>query len=160
MGVDLSDMSEVVCLSVKVSSMAPELKGQKFISPWFTMDAHISEMFEEATYLDQNPHAYDGRAGYGEGLVEGYHLLGMIDHLCNHAIWCERDWIAWNYGLDSVRFTSVIRVSDYFRLSGTVKDVITRPDGRHLLVLDIVAQVKGREKPGFVAVQRILWGST
>jgi acyl dehydratase len=157
MPIDNTDLADVVTLSVSHPREAPSLVGKSFVSPWFTMDADRSEMFEKATYLDSHPHPYGGQTGYGDDLVEGYHLLSMLDYLLNNVLWAEGPWIAWNYGLDHVRFVSVVRRNDPLRLRGTIREVIDRGEQGHLLVVDITGEVKDRERPGFVVVQRMLW---
>jgi acyl dehydratase len=159
MGIDTTDTSEVRTLSTSHPDEAPRLAGGRFVTPWFTLDPDRAGQFEKGTYLDSYAHPYGGGEGYGEDLVEGYHLLGMFDYLLNYVLWSDGPWIAWNYGLDRVRFTSVIRWSDPFRLSGTVTEVVPRGEHRHLLVLDVTGQVRGRDKPGFVATQRLLWAA-
>lgn len=157
MGVDLDDTADVVPLSVRHPVEAPLLHGKRFVSPWFRMAPSRTALFETATYTDESPHRFGGEAGYGDDLVEGFHLLAMLDHLLNHVLWSDGPWLGWNYGLDHVRFVSVVRCSDRFRVRGTVADVIDRGDQGHLLVLDCVGEVEGRERPGFVATQRVLW---
>ena len=157
MGIDTTDVVDVRTIAVAHPDDAPDLCGRSFVSPWFTMDPERAREFEHSTYLDEYPHPYGGEAGYGDDLVEGYHLLGMLDLMLNHCLWSEGPWIAWNYGLDDVRFVSVVRFSDPFRLRGTVTDVVDRGPQGHLLVLDIVGEVKARDRPGFVATQRFLW---
>ena len=157
MAIDQSDVSEVVILKVSHPSEAPSLRGKVFVTPWFQMDEDRSEDFHRGTYLDSYPHAYGGQSGYGDDLVEGFHLLGMLDYLCNHGVYSEGPWIAWNYGLDHARFVSVIRFDDHYRIRGTIRDVVDRGDQGHLLVSDLVGEVKGRDRPGFVATMRVLW---
>jgi acyl dehydratase len=157
MGVDQTDTAEVVPLCVGDPAEAPRLLGKSFVTPWFRMDPHRAVLFDTATYVDASPHPYGGDAGYGDDLVEGFHLVAMLDHLLNHVLWSEGPWLAWNYGLDHVRFVSVIRCSDRFRVRGTVTDVISRGEQGHLLVLECVGEVDGRERPGFVATQRVVW---
>jgi hypothetical protein len=156
MALDHTDLDDVRLLSVAHPSLAPELSGGSFVTPWFTMDAERSDLFEQATYLDCYAHPYT-EDGYGEDLVEGYHLLGMLDFLLNQVLWSEGPWLAWNYGLDGVRFVSVVRHSDRVRIRGQVMEVIDRGEQGHLLVLSLVGEVHGRERPGFVATQRVLW---
>ncbi|WP_157247000.1 hypothetical protein [Nonomuraea typhae] len=156
MGIDHTDDSEIVTLSVAHPGQAPSLRDKTFLTPWFQMDPDRSAAFDKASYFDRSPHPYD-ESGYGRDLVEGFHLLAVLDHLVNHALWSEGPWLAWNYGLDRVRFVSVIRCSDRFRVRGTIADVIDRGEQGHLLVVDCVAEVEGRERPGFVATQRALW---
>lgn len=159
MGIDLSDASEVVKIVVGSPADIPGLAGRSFTTPWFTVDPDRSEQFEFATYLDSYPHPYEENEGdgYGPGLVEGYHLLGMIDYLTNHVFVPEFRCIPWNYGLDRVRFVSVVRVTDRFRLTGTVTEVVDRGPQGHLLTLDLRAVVDGRDKPAFIATQHALW---
>jgi len=158
MGINTSDLAEVETLCVGDPAEAPSLLGKTFLTPWFQMDKDRSDSFERGTYLDQHPHGYGGEAGYGDGLVEGFHLLGMLDFLMNHSLYSTADdWMAWNYGLDHVRFVTVIRDTDQYRIRGSVKEVVDRGEQGHLLVLDLVGEVKGREKPGFVATLRVLW---
>jgi acyl dehydratase len=159
MGLDLNDTSEMVTLSVPHPSHAPELLGKSFTSCWFTMDPDRSDEFDRATYLDHQQHPYVGQEGYGAGLVEGFHLLGLLDCLCNSALWSEGPWIAWNYGLDHARFVSIVRRDDRLRLKGTVAEVTDRGAQGHLLLLDLVGDIEGREKPGFVARLRVLWAT-
>lgn len=159
MGIDNSDLTEVVALSIDHPSQAPELAGKTFVTPWFTMDEERAQAFEFGTHIDQYPHRYAGEASYGDKLTEGFHLLSMLDYLCNHALWSEGPWIAWNYGVDAARFVSVVRWTDPLRIKGTVREVIDRGAQGHLLVLDLVGEVREREKPGFVATSRVLWAS-
>lgn len=157
MAINSTDVSEVVTLRVSHPNQAPTLVGKEFVTPWFQMDEDRSADFHRGTYLDGYPHRYGGESGYGDDLVEGFHLLGMLDYLCNHGIYSDGPWIAWNYGLDHARFVTVIRFADQFRLRGTVRDVIDRGEQGHLIVMDLVGEVKGRERPGFVATLRVLW---
>lgn len=157
MGIDNGDLSEVVTITVRDPGEVAGLVGRSFVTPWFTMDADRAENFERGTYIDSYPHPYGGEAGYGDDLVEGFHLLGMLDFLCNHGLWAEGPWLAWNYGLDHARFVSVVRRSDRLRIRGTVRDVVDRGAQGQLVVLDLTGEVQGRERPGFVATLRALW---
>lgn len=159
MGIDLSDTSEVEIVTVDSPSAIPGLVGRRFTTPWFAVDLDRSEQFEFSTYLDSYPHPYeeDDGAGYGAGLVEGYHLLGMVDYLMNHVIVPKFRCIPWNYGLDHVRFVSVVRVADRFRLTGSITEVVDRGPHRHRITVDLRAAVDGRDKPAFVATQHVLW---
>lgn len=157
MGIDNTDLTEVTTIRVCHLSEVPGLVGRSFVTPWFTMDADRAADFERGTYLDSYPHPYGGEAAYGEDLVEGFHLLGMLDFLCNHGLWADGPWIAWNYGLDHARFVTVVRRSDRLRVRGTVREVVDRGEQGQLVVLDLVGEVQGRERPGFMATMRALW---
>jgi acyl dehydratase len=158
MGIDTVDVSEVQVLRVDELAEVEELTGQVFVTPWFQMDSERVEAFERGTYIDSYPHLYGGEVAYGHDLIEGFHLLGMLDYLVNHSLYCTApSWLAWNYGLDHARFVSPVRIGDRFRVRGTVDEVIDRDAQGWLLVLDLVGQVQNREKPGFTARLRVLW---
>lgn len=159
MGIDLTDTSDVVAIRVATPADIPALVGRTFTTPWFSVDQDRSDQFEYATYLDSYPHPYEEEDGdgYGAGLVEGFHLLGMIDYLLNHVLTADFRTVPWNYGLDRVRFVTVLRVGDRFRINGTVTEVVDRGPQGHLVVAELTAQVEGREKPAFIATQHALW---
>lgn len=158
MGVDLTDTSDVVTITIDSPAAIPSMAGRSFTTPWFSVDADRSDKFEYATYLDSYPQPYEEEDGdgYGAGLVEGFHILGMIDYLLNHVFVASFRCVPWNYGLDRVRFVSVVRVTDRFRITGTVREVTDRAQG-YLVTTDLTGQVDGRDKPAFVATQHALW---
>jgi acyl dehydratase len=152
------DLHEVVELTIKDAAEVPNLVGKHFVTPYFQMDPERAVAFEHGTYLDSYVHPYLGDDAYGADLVEGFHLLGMIDYLCNSACWSNvPGWLVWNYGLDKARFVTVVRHSDMLRIRGTVTEVIDRGKQGYLVVTELVGEVRGREKPGFTAIQRGLW---
>ncbi|WP_432970205.1 hypothetical protein [Dactylosporangium sp. CA-233914] len=159
MTVDLTDTSEVVTITIDSPDAIPALTGRAFTTPWFSVDPERSEQFEYSTYLDSYPHPYEEEDGdgYGDGLVEGFHILGMIDYLLNHVFESNFRCVPWNYGLDRVRFVSVVRVTDQFRITGTIRQVTDRGPQGYLVTADLTGQVRSREKPAFIATQHALW---
>ena len=134
----------------------PSLVGQSFLGGWFIIDASKLPLFDRAIYTDQNPYPLDS-SGYPEGLVEGFHLLALLDHLVNPLLRVsDGPCVAWNYGLDRVRFVSPVRAGQKFRVKGTVGAV--RPKGSGFLVLTRCAvELEGRERPGMVADWWTYW---
>jgi len=64
--------------------------------------------------------------------------------------------VAWNYGLDRVRFVSPVRAGQKIRVKGTVGAV--RPKDSGFLILSRCAvEVEGRERPGMVADWWTYW---
>lgn len=162
MTIKTSDTSDVKTLEIASFAEVSSLIGSEVVTPWFQMDPERTLEFEHSTYLNEYPYPYEEEQGegYGEGLVEGFHLLGMVDYLMNHVI-VPKNGLAilpWNYGLDRVRFVSVVRNSDCFRLRGVLVDVQTRETGLRV-TFDIVADVAERDRPAFVATQHALWTS-
>lgn len=134
----------------------PSLAGRAFTGDWFTVDATRLELFDHAAYTDANPHplAVDD---YPDQMVEGFHLLSLLDHLMNHVLWLEgQGAFGWNYGFDRVRFVSPIRAGEPIRLTGSLASIEAKREG-FLLRADCEVQVSGRERPGFVAQWWVNW---
>lgn len=130
--------------------------GREFVSDWLQVDeAHLTA-FEVGSYVTQNPNSVNADQ-YPEGLVEGFHLLSLLDYLVNGVSYVTDDaWSGWNYGLDKVRFVSPVTTRDRIRVRGHIESI--EPRGEHALVLyHCQIEVAGREKPGMTAQWRVLW---
>lgn len=134
----------------------PSLVGRSFRSAYLRVDQAHVDGFEFSTYVTENPHQMDDDL-YQPGLIEGFHLLGLFDHLSNGALYVDDPtWAGWNYGFDHVRFVSEVTTSDQICLSGTVASVEPRGH-RYLVTLDCTLEVAGRTKPGAVATWKVMW---
>ena len=134
----------------------PSLVGQTFVGDWFAVDADRLEAFDTATYLDASAHPLDASL-YPDGMVEGFHLLALLDHMMNGILYLEGpSAFGWNYGFDRVRFVSPIHVGERMRLTGTIGEVRPREDG-FLVRQDCVVEVENRDRPGFVADWWVYW---
>jgi len=134
----------------------PSLAGRSFLGGWFIVDAGSLPLFDQAIYSDQNPYPLDA-TGYPHDLVEGFHLLALLDHLVNPLLRVsDGPCVAWNYGLDRVRFVSPVRAGQKIRVRGTVAAV--RAKGTGFLILSRCAvEVEGRDRPGMVADWWTYW---
>src|SRR5215475_13473229 len=134
----------------------PSLAGRSFLGAWHTVDASKLPLFDEAIYTDQNPYPLDS-SGYPAGLVEGFHLLALLDHLINPLLRIsDGPCIGWNYGLDRVRFVSPVRAGEQIRARGTIDTV--KPKGSGFLILSrCTVEIAGHERPGLVADWWTYW---
>jgi hypothetical protein len=136
----------------------PALRGRTFVGDWFAVDQDRLPAFEHATYLDQDQdQATFAEDLYPDGLIEGFHLLGLLDRLLSDTFGPEPGTVeGWNYGLDRVRFLSPVLAGERMRLHATVEETEPRGEGC-VLLLKCVVEVEGRERPGFTADWRVLW---
>ncbi|MDR6639496.1 hypothetical protein [Paenarthrobacter nitroguajacolicus] len=133
--------------------------GDEFVGGWFSVEQDRLHHFDVASYTDINANAMDADF-YPSGLVEGFHVLSLLDHLVNAVLFVEDPlWAGWNYGLDKVRFVSPITTDDSIRVRGEVLSAEPRGDG-FLLLINCVLEVEGRAKPGATAEWRVLWTRT
>jgi hypothetical protein len=132
------------------------LVEKPFVGDWFSVEQERLGWFDKAAYVDENENSLSS-ALYPDGLVEGFHLLSLLDHLVNKVLFIDDpDWTGWNYGFDSVRFVSMVSIKDRIRVAGTVAAIEPRGE-RYLVTIDCRIEVEGREKPGMVAVWKVLW---
>jgi hypothetical protein len=142
-------------LSVSFAEI-PALEGRSFLGDWFVVDPGKLPLFDEASYVSDNPYPLDS-GGYPDDMVEGFHLLALLDHLVNPLLRITGGpCVGWNYGLDRVRFVSPVRAGQKIRVSGTVGAV--RPkDGGFLILCQCAVQVEGHDRPGMVADWWTYW---
>jgi acyl dehydratase len=147
--------SEIRGLCVPFADL-PSLAGRSILGDWFTVDASKLPLFDQAIYSDQNPYPLDS-SGYPEDLLEGFHLLALLDHLVNPLLRVsDGPCVAWNYGLDRVRFVSPVRAGQKIRVRGTIAAV--KPDTSGFLILcQCTVDVEGRDRPGMVADWWTYW---
>ncbi|TSE13409.1 hypothetical protein C1D09_004100 [Mesorhizobium intechi] len=145
----------MLSVSVKWESIQ-ELVGRSFVSDWLMVAPDRLRWFDLAAYIDDNENSMSS-ALYPKGMIEGFHLLSLLDHLVNQALVVEDpDWSGWNYGFDSVRFVSMVTTDDHIRVRGNVVSIEPRGK-RHLITINCSIEVKGREKPAMVAVWKVMW---
>jgi acyl dehydratase len=134
----------------------PALEGREFTGDWFTVDPDRLALFDHASYIDENVNALDSGL-YPERLVEGFHLLSILDHLINPVMFIGGpDAFGWNYGLDRVRFVSPVHAGDPIRIAGRVERVTPKGAG-FLLLTDCRVDVADRTRPGLVAQWWVNW---
>ncbi len=133
-----------------------ELVGREFVGAWTTINEAQIDAFESATMMDSHPHAVNPDL-YPDGLVEGFHLLSLLDFLVNGVSFIDdARWSGWNYGLDRVRFVSSVTTQDAVRVRGTVASITPRASGE-LVLYHCQIEVEGRTKPAMTAEWRVLW---
>ena len=77
----------------------PGLCGRAFMGPWFSVDPARLALFDHVIYTDENPHPL-AASDYPDEMVEGFHLVGLLDHLMNHIFYLQGPQaFGWNYGL-------------------------------------------------------------
>ncbi len=135
-------------------SEVDELPGRDFTSRWIHVAPEIRALFERASYIDLNEHRL---AGFPTDLIEGFHLLSLLDHLANGVLSIDDPgWSGLNYGFDRVRFVSPVHVGDRFRLIGHVESVTSKGDAR-LVRLRCALEVEGGSRPAVAADWLVYW---
>ncbi len=128
----------------------PHLEGQHFLGPWFVLQESDRDLFSRATWLDRvylEPPAPE----FGDEVVEGFLLLGLLDALWNQVICFDRSTTySVNYGVDRVRFIVPVLLGQSLRLQLAVREVTPRAGG-HLVRMHCTIEIEGSARPGVVA---------
>ncbi|WP_396657358.1 hypothetical protein [Microbacterium sp.] len=134
----------------------PSLEGQTFQGDWFSVAPDRRPAFDFATYTDQNEASF-GQSLYPDGLIEGFHLLGLLDHLTNAVLRTDpTSCTGWNYGMERARFITPVTSDDKIRLNLTVAQVREKDEG-YVLTFDSVVDHSGSERPAFAARWLVYW---
>lgn len=124
----------------------PQMLGRTLVGQWLSIDPTRQQDFYTGTYLDRS---YGPSLGemYPEGIVEGFHQLGLLDYLVAELV---GRWHGYNYGLDKVRFLRPLTVDERIRIHLEVTDVQPRDEG-YKVSYAVKMEVENADKPCMVA---------
>ncbi|WP_166459690.1 MaoC/PaaZ C-terminal domain-containing protein [Amycolatopsis pithecellobii] len=115
----------------------------------FTLDDEDSSHFQRGTWLHKAyPHGYVPE--FPETLVEGFHLLSMLDAVARSANGHPDNMWALNYGLDRVRFIRMVHRGDVILPRLETLEVTPKGSGYKVL-RRITFTVEGTDTPALVA---------
>jgi acyl dehydratase len=132
------------------------LVGHKVaVGDWFTVTQAQINAFSEVTRDYQWIHTDVERAKrespFGTTVAHGFLTLSLLSHLHSQAVQIRgKVRMSLNYGLNRVRFTSVVRSESRIRSRSVLKELIEIPDGVRL-VWAITVEIEGEPKPALVA---------
>src|ERR1700742_1272024 len=122
-------------------------------SSWLTITQERITQFAAATDDHQWIHVDPVRAAggpYGSTIAHGYLTLSLISGMLFEVIAVDGDPTVINYGLDRVRFLSVVRVNSRVRASVQLA-AATPVEGGMRLSATVTIEIEGESKPALVA---------
>ena len=122
-------------------------------SDWMTIDQNRINEFADASGDHQWIHVDPERAAagpFGTTIAHGYLTLSMISELLFGLTTLEGSPMIINYGLDKVRFLSVVPVDSRIRASAQISGVALAPQGVRVSTT-VTIEIEGVEKPALVA---------
>ncbi len=132
------------------------LVGQEVaVGDWFTVTQEQIDAFADVTRDHQWIHTDRERARrespFGTTVAHGFLTLSLLGHLHSQAVQIRGDVrMSLNYGLNRVRFTSVVKSGSRIRARTVLKELIELPDGVRL-VWAVTVESEGSPKPALVA---------
>lgn len=131
--------------------MSEQRSGQ---SEWFAISQEQVDQFADVTCDHQYLHVDSERAAktpLGGTIVHGFFYLSLLPHLMLDELFEKLgEMTVLNYGVNRLRFLSPVPVGSEIRLNWKVVSEENKGDGR-LLVVDVVMDIKGCDKPALVA---------
>ncbi len=143
--------------TVKLAEL-PTLVGKEIgISDWFAIDQDRVNKFAEATGDFQWIHVDVERADkeMGGTIVHGYLTLSLLPFLGGDLLTIIDRGRGLNYGVDKLRFTSMVKTGKRVRLRQSVLAVEPKAGGMQAR-LGSTIEIEGEERPALVCENIIL----
>ena len=124
-------------------------------SAWLTVDQERIDRFADATEDHQFIHVDPERAAQtplGSTIAHGFLTLSLLPKLNDElALMPEGMLMAFNYGLNKVRFLQPVKAGSRVCLRTRVLEVVEKNGGRILLTSRASVEIEGEEKPALIA---------
>ena len=125
-------------------------------SDWVTIDQERINKFADATMDNQFIHVDPQQAEpiFGSTIAHGFLSLSLVAGIPFEqeiGMVLEGTKMGLNYGLDKVRFLSPVPVNSEDRIRMKCIDVTEKNPGQYLAKTEVTMEIKGVEKPAFVA---------
>ena len=122
---------------------------------WLTVDQDRIDQFADATGDHQFIHVDPEKAArtpLGGTVAHGYLTLSLLPMMAEEiALVPEGTVMAFNYGVNKVRFPSPVLVGSEVRLRSKISSVVEKNPGQILLTTQATVEIRGQEKPALVA---------
>jgi|TARA_B100001094_G_C18193802_1_gene809166 acyl dehydratase len=122
-------------------------------SEWLKVDQDRIDQFADATLDRQFIHIDSEKATplFGSTIAHGFLSLSLMAGLPAPQVAPDNMTMAFNYGLDKVRFLTPVNVGSKVRTKAKLLSVDDKGDGRYLVKNEVTMEIEGQEKPAYVA---------
>lgn len=126
---------------------------QLFVTDWRGVDRLHLDQFHWS--VDETPEKSDMSANAafprGDENIDGFMLLALITSaFFNNYPIGEENVIAWNYGLDRVRFPATVYLNNRIRMLATLTNLVKKDSGV-LTTNRVVIEIENQERPALSA---------
>ncbi len=125
------------------------------VSGWVDIDQAKIDAFADATgdyqWIHVKPERAAKEAPSGKTIAHGFLLLSLFPALSDEFFNVEQNSYTLNYGLERLRFTSMVPVGSRVRLRQSITSAEKAKDDGVRVVLDGVLELEGSDKPAVVA---------
>ena len=122
-------------------------------SEWLVVDQDRINQFADATLDHQFIHVDTEKATplFGSTIAHGFLSLSLMAGMPAPQVAPDNMTMAFNYGLDRVRFLTPVNVGSKVRTKAKLLSVHDKGDGRYLVKNEVTMEIEGQEKPAYIA---------
>ena len=122
-------------------------------SDWLVVDQDRINQFADATLDHQFIHVDSEKATplFGSTIAHGFLSLSLMAGMPAPQEAPGNMTMAFNYGLDRVRFLTPVNVGSKVRTKAKLLSVDDKGDGRYLVKNEVTMEIEGQEKPAYIA---------
>ena len=122
-------------------------------SDWLVVDQDRINQFADATLDHQFIHVDSEKATplFGSTIAHGFLSLSLMAGMPAPQVAPENMTMAFNYGLDRVRFLTPVNEGSKVRTKAKLLSVDDKGDGRYLVKNEVTMEIEGQEKPAYIA---------
>lgn len=129
-------------------------------SAFFQITQNQINLFAEATHDHQwihtNPEQAKIEGAFGNTIAHGYLTLSIVPHLWEQIVEVQNLKMMINYGIESLRFSHPVLVTDQVRLVAKLKN-IANLRGTVKAEVEVKLEIKDQKKPAFTGVLIFLY---
>jgi len=138
-----------------------ELIGKEIaLSDWMEITQDRIDAFAECTEDRQWIHIDKEKAAhspFGKTIAHGFLILSLLSYFnYQNDLFPETPKLAFNYGLNKVKFIKPVITGSKIRNRAVLEDVVERGKDKILVTIKNTIEIKGEEKPAMVAESLIL----
>ncbi|MAD48374.1 MAG: protein dehydratase [Gammaproteobacteria bacterium] len=142
---------------IKPSEIESAIGTEIGTSEWVTINQDMIDKFAEATMDNQFIHVDPVQATpiFGSTIAHGFLSLSLVAGIPfkqEMGLVIEGTKMGLNYGLDKVRFLSPVPVNSEVRITMKCLDITEKNTNQYLMKTEVTMEIKGVEKPAYVAV--------
>ncbi len=123
---------------------------------WFEVKQDQINQFADCTLDHQFIHIDPAKAKetpFGTTIAHGFLSLSMLSHFSEQfGLVIEGTYMGVNYGFDSVRFISPVKVNSRIRAHAKMLEIVEKNPGQFMSKTEVTVEIEGEEKPALKAV--------
>lgn len=123
---------------------------------WFEVKQEQINQFADCTHDHQFIHIDPAKAAetpFGTTIAHGFLTLSMLSHFSEQfGLVIDGTYMGVNYGFDSVRFISPVKVNSRIRAHAKTIEITEKNPGQFMSKTEITVEIEGEDKPALKAV--------